>query len=145
MCSWQTEPPRKPRTRDVVRFRPEQVLPDRGVYSGGDPYVKIGPDWEIYNAPRPLYGTVTWVSPKDGIEGWFFAAIDPKDEYADRWRQETIALDGCLLHFIEPSVWNQMVEDYAQATARDLGIEVNEFDFRDWEQSFRNFRERSRG
>ena len=42
----------------------------------------IPADWPIHNAPRPLYGQITWVQPNAPFRafGWFFAAVDPTEQ-----------------------------------------------------------------
>lgn len=55
--------------------------------------------WQIHNAPRPLFGTRTWVG--TFIHGIFYAAIDPADEYAQTWIKENSSLDAYNLEFVE--------------------------------------------
>lgn len=56
--------------------------------------------WEIYNAPRPLYGSYSKTWQGDFICGIFYAGIDPADEYADNWRKENASLDAKQLIFV---------------------------------------------
>jgi hypothetical protein len=75
--------------------------------------------WEIYNAPRPLYGSrdnsgpYTWQG--EFISGVFYAAIDPDDPDAEMWRQKNEQLDAVRLEFVSrQSVIDEMVEYYRQ-------------------------------
>lgn len=67
----------------------------------------IPPDWPIHNAPRPLYGTLTWQQPQAPFRafGWFFAVTDPTDEWANGkhgvdYTEENRRLDARELVFI---------------------------------------------
>ena len=46
--------------------------------------------WVVFNAPRPLYGTLVndkatvWTNTK-GPTGYHFAAVDPLDSWASKW------------------------------------------------------------
>lgn len=48
--------------------------------------------WPVFNAPRPLPGSVTWEG--DFLRGCHYSAVDPEDE----WKQDTMrrieSLDG---------------------------------------------------
>ena len=68
----------------------------------------ILPDWPIYNAPRPLYGTVTWQG--DFVSGIFYAAIDPEDGFGHDMEDQNLALDARVLEYL--------TEDEAVAMAR---------------------------
>ena len=56
--------------------------------------VEIPAGWPIHNAPRPLYGNLTWVQPQAPFRsfGWFFAATDPAapDERDARYNAEYV-------------------------------------------------------
>ena len=54
--------------------------------------------WELWNAPRPLYGHMQMVGPF--LHGLLYAAIDPHQPDADMWRERNIQLDGRLVVFI---------------------------------------------
>jgi hypothetical protein len=84
------------KTRKVVNFkRPTEAAPG----------------WEIYNAPRPLWGTRIWQG--DFISGVFYAAIDPNDPEADRFRENNKNLDAVKLEFVtRASVVAEMVQYY---------------------------------
>ena len=103
------------KTRRVVNF-PEPIYAPAG--------------WEIYNAPRPLYGTVT--SDSDGenygactwqgdfISGVHYAAIDPNDPDADRLREENRKLDATRLVWVtQETVIAEMVEYYNKRFSAD--------------------------
>lgn len=55
---------------------------------------------DIYNAPRPLYGSPNWVerSPDFPSSGWFFAAIDPDagDDFDRQCAAEYAVENACL-------------------------------------------------
>ena len=54
--------------------------------------VNVRDAWELWCASRPLYGNICWEG--EWVHGRHWAAIDPVDPYADRFRAETVALDG---------------------------------------------------
>lgn len=74
--------------------------------------------WEIYNAPRPLYGSdyagigrVTWQG--EFIDGVFYAAVNPGDPDAEKWRKENESLAAVRLEFVDrQDVIDEMVEHY---------------------------------
>lgn len=64
----------------------------------------IGADgWDIYNAPRPLFGTVTWESPGSGLVGYFYAAIAPEsvDPLAESWRDHNRRMDAIRVRYVD--------------------------------------------
>lgn len=69
----------------------------------------LPPDWELYCAPRPLYGTpgYEWQVYFDGPlfsfprPGTWFAAIDPADPDAATWRDKTWSRDAYRLVFTD--------------------------------------------
>lgn len=72
---------------------------------------EAAPGWEIYNAPRPLFGTRVWQG--DFISGVFYAAVDPNDPDANRFRENNKNLDATLLEFVtRQSVIDEMVQYY---------------------------------
>lgn len=46
----------------------------------------VPPNWEVYNAPRPIYGDERWQG--GFITGVFFTAVDPEGPDADLWREK---------------------------------------------------------
>lgn len=100
------------KTLKVIRPRPTQA-PD---------------GWEVYNAPRPLFGTKTWQG--DFICGIFYAAVDPADEYADSWRFENTRNDARLLTFVtREEAMAEALEYYREKLPRILArIDVNDPD-----------------
>lgn len=91
-------------TRKVVNFPRPQEAPK---------------GWEIYNAPRPLFGTrdgdkvYTWEG--EFISGIFYAAINPDDPDAEMWREENEKLHATRLEFVtRQSVIDEMVAYYQQ-------------------------------
>lgn len=89
--------------RRVIAERPQVVQHS----CTGEPY-SLGEDWPIYNAPRPLYGTATWVG--DFVSGIFYAAIDPQDGFGHDMEDQNLALDARQLEYL--------TEDEAVAMAR---------------------------
>jgi hypothetical protein len=75
----------------------------------GDRPDNIPADWVIFNAPRPLIGTKTWEG--DFNHGRFYAAINPKDEFADQNIVENNKLDGWVLeYFLEDQAIEWTIE-----------------------------------
>ncbi len=87
----------------VIAERPAHVQ-----HSCTGEQVGLGEDWPIYNAPRPLYGTVTWRG--DFASGIFYAAIDPEDGFAHDMEDQNQALDAREMEYL--------TEDEACALAR---------------------------
>lgn len=98
------------KTRRIVNF-PEPTKAPKG--------------FEIYNAPRPLYGTIrdtgqpfTWQG--DFISGVFYAAIDPDDPDADGLRELNRAMDATRLVWVtQEQVIGEMVEYYNKRFSAD--------------------------
>jgi len=60
----------------------------------------IPADWEIWNAPRPLYGT-DWTGPFQ--HGVFYAALPPFENQVDfekQFREHNIRLDAWKIEFV---------------------------------------------
>lgn len=53
------------------------------------------PSWRMFNAARPIPGTVTWTG--DFFHGVFYAVISPDDPDAEYYERRCIELDGRLL------------------------------------------------
>lgn len=87
-------------------------------------------DWEIYNAPRPLYGHEHWKG--HFRSGVFFVAIDPEGDYADEYREKTLQLDGHRCVFIDKSV----IETWGRARAAHYNVDFDTFDFSEIIRSF---------
>ena len=97
--------------------------------------------WEIYNAPRPLYGHVTWQG--NFRHGIFYAAIDPEGDYADEYRERTLQLDGSRCVFVTVDDVEEWATNYiAELNERYARIESHEeikrddFDFGDILKSY---------
>ena len=87
-------------------------------------------DWEIYNAPRPLYGHEHWKGKfRSGI---FYVAIDPGADYADEYRKRTLQNDGHHCVFIDKDV----VIEWFRARAEHYDVDPDEFDFSAKMQSY---------
>jgi hypothetical protein len=54
--------------------------------------------WEVWNAPRPLFGSLCWEG--EFRRGVHYAAIDPADEWATRWARRNEQLDGWRLEWL---------------------------------------------
>ena len=70
----------------------------------------LPPHWNIYNAPRPIYGTEGYEWRDDCFCGVFYAAVDPDDEMAQRWDERNAELDARVIVY--------MSEEDALAKAR---------------------------
>ena len=69
--------------------------------------------WHIHNAPRPLYGDITWQG--DFLSGIFYAALDPQGEQYDWQRQQNESLDATrVIPVTENFVVEEMSEYYHQ-------------------------------
>ena len=55
-------------------------------------------EWTIYNAPRPLYGSICWQG--DFCKGVFYAAVDPADPDAAWMVRRNEELDADVLHYV---------------------------------------------
>ena len=89
----------------------------------------VGPDWGIWNAPRPLYGHHHWTGPF--LSGVHYVAIDPHGDYADDYREESRKLDGRLLRWV---TWDDVLEKvrwYYAALIEDDDIVLDDFSERD--------------
>lgn len=65
----------------------------------------IPADWPMFNAPRPLYGQITFQIYDPGFRtfGWFVGVIDPNDEYSHGrhgFIGENVSLDARELIFV---------------------------------------------
>jgi hypothetical protein len=90
----------------------EKIMKTRKIVNFNKP-PEAPPGWEVYNAPRPLFGTRIWQG--DFISGVFYAAIDPNDPEADRLRENNKNLDAVRLEFVtRQSVIAEMVKYYNQ-------------------------------
>jgi hypothetical protein len=80
--------------------------------------------WEVYNAPRPLYGALTW----DGEfrHGAFYGAVDPDDDshplfMATAQRRGNLRLDGWLVEWLDREA---TVREFAEGLARRYAMAV---------------------
>jgi hypothetical protein len=74
--------------------------------------------WEVYNAPRPIYGTVSWTG--DFRHGSFYVAIDPKDERASFMIKENNLLRAYRLEYVSKEAVIKEVEAELKAEYPDL-------------------------
>lgn len=63
------------------------------------------PGWLIFNAPRPLWGTITddsratvWIN-STGPLGWHFSAVDPNDFSAHTWIKKNLEDQAVLVEY----------------------------------------------
>ena len=66
--------------------------------------------WEVYTAPRPIYGTESIRG--GGGHGWFYAAIDPADDYAERSRIDILRLGSNIVQLVSNDEILKRVEAY---------------------------------
>jgi len=78
--------PVMPKERHVMGTRERIETPEQ-----------VKDSWFICNAPRPLYGDVTWNGPFLG--GVFYAAVDPQDENTAFCLKRNAELDSRILIF----------------------------------------------
>ncbi len=101
--------------------------------------VAIPPGWLIFNAPRPLSGTLTadgqmvWVG--EFRHGIYYAAVNPAPEdCGPALIKLNVELDGWLCQYVtEPDI-----EDWGRAYCAEYGIDYAEQDFRDIQRSYFN-------
>ena len=80
--------------------------------------------WEVFNAPRPLYGHDEWVG--DCRHGVFYAAVapdgDPADEFGDapEFRKRNRELEGWPCEIVPKSA----IDAYEREMAEEYGADV---------------------
>ena len=80
--------------------------------------------WTIWNAPRPLYGSVEWQG--DFLHGIFYVAIAP-DEQRSAWMiAENASLDGWVIEFIDDDAYAKIVTEMAKALATKCAMTDDE-------------------
>lgn len=87
----------------------------------------IPPEWIIYNAPRPLYGSpgreylgatrLCWQG--DFVAGVFYAAVDPQDLDAALWRQRNYEQDARRLEWVTIGQMREAVLEYLVTSGYD--------------------------
>ena len=92
---------------------------------------EVQPEWEVYNASRPISGHWTWVD-MSGACGAFFAAIDPAQVYAEQYRQRCLELAAFRVVYIPRAA----VERWGRARCVEYGMDYDEIDFADIVHSF---------
>ncbi len=99
----------------------DETVPTRGVAPG--------PDWSVWNAPRPLVGQHTWTGPfRHGI---FYAAVVRNADH-DRFAQLNIRDDAYPVELVTDQQIVAAVRAYAEDNGytaemcADLGIELSE-------------------
>lgn len=86
--------------------------------------------WEVYNAPRPMYGHERWQG--DFRHGIFYVAIDPEGDYADEYRQRTLQNDGHLCVWVT----RDEVIEWAKGYCEKYGIDPDCFGYQDFVTSY---------
>jgi len=94
-------------------------------------------DWRIFNAPRPLYGHMNWQG--DFVSGIFYVAVNPDGEYADTFIRKNHEQDAIELVYLSQQEWDNRVDAYGQMMADEYGINIEEFDRKAVEASYRNY------
>jgi hypothetical protein len=84
------------------KFRTTWILGDRPTLTGyGEP---LPADWELFEAPRPIAGTLAWRGEWGGIVGaWFYTAISPTEERAEYMRDVNKRMDASHVTFVTRS------------------------------------------
>lgn len=90
-------------------------------------------DAVIFNAPRPIYGTVAWQG--DFCSGVFYTAVTPDDEYRNEWIKKNKAYDARVLLFIDDATARQMVREWIASMNHEIADDVFE---EHWRESFKN-------
>ena len=101
------------RTRPRLGKRPESFDNQAAWASADEKTIVIPENWDVYNATRPLYGTVTWVNPSFGA--WFYAAVNPADADANGWRRQNETLDAALVAWFEIDRVRMLTQKYYDA------------------------------
>lgn len=65
---------------------------DKRPKTSQDGLIKIPENWDIFNAPRPLPGTICWQG--EFVHGRWYCAVDPSDEFLKRSLEAINCLDG---------------------------------------------------
>jgi hypothetical protein len=110
-------------------FETRQILGDRPA--------DIPENWIVFNAPRPLFGTLitaaggpqagcTWIG--DFVTGRLYAAVDPEDEDAQRWIDENRSLAAVILVYVSQEELDQRVDEWAVGYAKKYNLDLTEFD-----------------
>lgn len=115
--------PGDPNPRLIRSYQIDGGYLHRGLYAG-DFTVPAG--WDIYNAPRPLHGHVTWVG--NFHHGTFYAAVDPSDcampyRRGPRAIESNEKLDGWRIKYVEK---NAALAEYAAHLVRTEGYDLDE-------------------
>jgi hypothetical protein len=82
--------PNRHRNEEFIMFETKTVT-KKVRYTTADP-PSIPEHWQIWNAPRPIYGTILWEG--DYLDGIFYAAINPEAEWAEWQTTENVRLDA---------------------------------------------------
>ncbi len=92
----------------------------------------IQADWNIWNAPRPLFGCETWTGPF--YHGIFYAATDPADTDCEIWEARNISLDAWLLTYVaEDQAVAEALSHYKQKFPEEAAeIDPADPDHRRW-------------
>ena len=78
---------------------------------------------ELWNAPRPLYGTETYKG--EFSHGVFYAVVKPDDENAERWREENRRLNAWQVEFVSTG----QIEAHRAKMAAEYGDHVLDADY----------------
>lgn len=107
---------------------------------------RLARGWEVWNASRPLLGTErpsgAWAGSEGAImeprcaEGVFYAAIDPADSFADRFRSRNVDLDGGVLVMVTEAAARAQFE--AMCAERGITIEEILESWSTWQKAARS-------
>jgi hypothetical protein len=98
------------------------------------------PHWRIYNAARPLPGSIEWTG--EFLHGVFYAAIDPDDDRADWMEERCLSLDGHLVTFVPKDEVVQWVHAYYAKEYPRTKIDWDNVDYKDMVMSWLNYHRR---
>lgn len=104
-----------------------------------DPRPEDVPDgWLIFVATRPISGTKIWG------QGRFFAAVDPKDQYAADLIYNNAKNDACLIQYVTMDQVREWAHGYASRNGWEPET-LNQHSDDTLQRSFRHHRDRVRG
>ena len=94
----------------ILRAKCREHMAERTIHVIGHRPSQAPVSWEIWNAPRPIYGQELWQG--EFMTGIFYAAINPWDEFSAGLRYENVTLRASLLVYIDEEDHRDHVERY---------------------------------
>lgn len=91
---------------------------------------ELGPDFIVFNAPRPLYG-MEWRG--EFRHGVFYAAVDLRNEWATTWIKSNLSLDASVCVQLPDAVLDARFAEIVRDLEAKHGYKVDIDDF-EWPQ-----------